>query len=140
MRYFTVILLLLLSIQSCYARHMFKEEVYQAYWCGKHNGIMEYKLNDKTRVDCLTEQYAAEVDFAPKWAECIGQSLYYGQKTKRYPVCVLILEKGEKDLKYLRRLRYTAYKKGVRTFTLTPDKLHKFMIKEVEREIQSDIK
>lgn len=92
---------------------------------------MEYKLKDRTRVDCLTEQYAVEVDFAKKWAECIGQALYYGERTKKYPACVLIMENGEKDIKYLRRLRYVAYKKGIRTFTITPDKLHKLLIEEV---------
>lgn len=112
---------------------MFHEEVYQAYWCGKHNGIMEYKLNDNTRVDCLTDTLAVEVDFAPKWAECIGQALHYGHKTHRQAACLLIIENPEKDLKYLRRLRYNAYKKDVnlKTFTITPDKLHNFMIQEV---------
>ncbi len=117
---------------------MFREEVYQAYWCGKHDGIMEYKLNDKTRVDCLTKQYAVEVDFAPKWAECIGQSLYYGLQTKLQPACVLIMERGEKDYEYLRRLRSVAYKKGIRTFTLTPDKLHQFMIQELANEVKPE--
>ena len=84
---------------------------------------MEYQLNDKTRVDCLTNLYAVEFDFANKWAECIGQSLYYGLKTNRQPACVLIMERGEKDLKYLKRLRRVAYKKGIKTFTLKPEYL-----------------
>ena len=130
-----LLIILLLFMLPVSAKHMFREEVYQAYWCGQNEGIIEYKLNDKTRVDCLTEQYAVEVDFAPKWAECVGQALYYGQKTKRCPACVLILENGEKDLKYLRRLRYVAYKKGIRTFTITPDKLHQFMIQEVAEDV-----
>lgn len=109
---------------SSYAKHEYPEKVYQAYWCGQHNGIMEYRLSDKTRIDCLTEQYAVEVDFANKWAECIGQSLYYGRRTKRCPACVLIMENPEKDLKYLRRLRYAAYKQGVKTFTITPARLN----------------
>lgn len=29
-------------------------------------------------------------------AECIGQSLYYGQMAKRQPACVLIMERGKK--------------------------------------------
>ena len=61
--------------------------------------------------------------FANKWAECIGQSLYYGQVTKRQPACVLIMEREEKDLRYLRRLRKAAYKKGIRTFTMRPEHL-----------------
>ena len=88
---------------------------------------MEYKLDDKTRVDCLTKELAVEVDFAPKWHECIGQALYYGRKTKRIPACVLILENGDNDMRFLYRLRYTVYnKKNIpqgkfKTFTIKPD-------------------
>lgn len=123
-----LILTILLTLTKCYAKHLFREEVYQSYWCEKHNGIMEYTLDDHTRVDCLTEQYAVEFDFAPKWSECIGQALYYGEKTKHYPACVLILENGDKDLKYLKRLRYVAYKNGIRTFTITPEKIYKAIL------------
>ena len=61
-------------------------------------------FNDKTRVDCLTPTLAVEIDFANKWAECIGQALYYGKMTNRQPACVLIMENPEKDTKYLNRL------------------------------------
>ena len=83
------------------------------------------KLSDKTRVDCLTDTLAVEVDFANKWAECIGQAIYYGKMTNKQPACLLIMENGEKDLKYLKRLRRAAYRKGVnlRTFTIKPETL-----------------
>ena len=35
---------------------------------------------------------------------------------------------------YLKRLRYNAYKKGISTFTITPDKIHNLYIKEVTAE------
>lgn len=89
---------------------------------------MEYKLNDKTRVDCLLPKMAVEFDFANKWHECIGQALYYGQKTNRIPACVLIMENPEKDAKYLRRLRYAVYNKKkipeFKTFTIKPIHLY----------------
>ena len=109
------------------AKRLHPEVEYQTYWCNKNNGIMEYKLSDKTRVDCLTDTLAVEVDFANKWAECIGQAIYYGRMTKRQPACLLIMENGEKDLKYLKRLRRSAYRKGVnmRTFTIKPESLSK---------------
>lgn len=44
---------------------------------------MEYRLSDNTRVDCMTDTLAVEFDFANKWAECIGQALYYGKQTKK---------------------------------------------------------
>lgn len=65
---------------------------------------MEYKLSDKTRVDCITKNYAVEFDFAPKWAEAIGQSLYYGIMTNKKPAIVLILEKPS-DFRYYNRVK-----------------------------------
>lgn len=126
-RIFILLTILLLSANWLQAKHLHSEKAYQAYWCKAHNGILEYKLDDKTRVDCLTKELAVEVDFAPKWHECIGQALYYGRKTKRIPACVLILENGDNDMRFLYRLRYTVYnKKNIpqgkfKTFTIKPD-------------------
>lgn len=64
---------------------------------------MEYVLDDQARVDCLTDEYAIEFDFANKWAEAIGQALYYAKKTGRRPGIVLIMESSG-DQKYLSRL------------------------------------
>lgn len=94
---------------------------------------MEYRLNDGTRVDCLTDTLAVEVDFAPKWAECIGQCKHYSHKTGKQAACVLIIEDPKKDLKHLKKLRYNAYKPDMRfkTFTITPDKINKLTIQEL---------
>lgn len=122
-----LLIVLLLNFNFVFAKHLYTEKEYQTQWCNARNGIMEYRLDDKTRVDCLLPTMAVEVDFAKKWAECIGQALYYSQKTKRTPACVLITENPQKDIKYVRRLRYTVYKKKnipeFRTFTITPDKI-----------------
>lgn len=123
--YFLFIIFLITN--SAYCAHQYSEKIYQEHWCKARGGQLEYKLNDKTRVDCLTEKYAVEFDFANKWHECIGQALYYGQKTKKTPACVLIMERGEKDLKYLKRLRYTVYNKkkipDFKTFTIKPESI-----------------
>ena len=123
MRQLIVIAILFITSIHAEAKHLYKESVYQQVWCEKRGGLMEYELPDKTRVDCLTDKYAVELDFAPKWAECIGQALYYGKITGKQPACVLIMERGEKDLKYLRRLRRAVYRKGLdmRTFTINPE-------------------
>lgn len=120
-----VLFLLLFTITPCYAKRLHPEAEYQKAWCEKRGGLMEYKLSDKTRIDCLLPNMAVEFDFANKWAECIGQAIYYGRQTNRQAACVLIMENGEKDLKYLYRLRRAAYKKGVnlRTFTMKPEHL-----------------
>ena len=39
---------------------------------------MAYNLQGIVRKATLN--MAVEFDFAPKWAECIGQALYYGKK------------------------------------------------------------
>ena len=84
-------------------KRLHKEAYYQQKWCSAHGGQMEVRLPDKTRCDCLTETHAVEVEFANKWAESIGQALYYAIQTGKKPGIVLILEK-EKDYKYWIRL------------------------------------
>lgn len=103
-----IILTIQLICTSCVlAAHQHLEKEYQSVWCNAHKGVMEYKLPDKARVDCLTDTLAVEFDFAPKWAECIGQAIYYGKKTNKTPACVLIMEDPDKDKVYLKRLKYT---------------------------------
>ena len=79
------------------------EKDYVNMYC---TGIKEYVLADKTRVDCLTDEYAIEFDYAKKWAESIGQSLYYSKKTGKKPA-VAIITNGENDLKYIQRIKDT---------------------------------
>lgn len=81
----------------------YPESWYQRQWCQEHNGQVEYRLPDKTRCDCLTDTHAVEFDFGPKWAEAIGQALYYSLQTGKRAGIVLILEK-ETDYKYWLRL------------------------------------
>lgn len=82
----------------------FQEKDYVNKYC---NGIKEFVLADKTRVDCLTEEYAIEYDYAKKWAESIGQALYYSKKTGKKPAVALILEKPS-DIKYVKRIKEAA--------------------------------
>lgn len=97
------------------AKHIHKENVYQNQWCKQYNGQTEVKLQDGTRVDCLTGNYAVEFDFASKWAECIGQSLHYADLTGKKPACVLIIEK-KKDWKHYKKLRSSAKKHGIKAW------------------------
>ena len=97
-----IILLLLLISFNAQAKQ--PERYYQEKWC---DGITEYVLPDRARVDCLTDEYAIEFDFPKKWAESIGQSLYYGKMTGKKPAIALIVLDREKEQRYLNRL-YTA--------------------------------
>lgn len=91
------------SITTINMTQKMQEKDYVKKYC---TGIIEYTLPDKTRIDCLTEEYAIEFDYAKKWAESIGQSLYYAKKTGKKPAVAIITE-GEKDLKYINRIKET---------------------------------
>ena len=90
-----------------YVKHKHNESSYQHAYCS-HNGIEEYQNSDFTRVDCLTDEYAVEPDFANKWAESIGQSLHYGYMTGKKAKIVLILEKPRKQMLYYYRVKNLA--------------------------------
>jgi hypothetical protein len=62
-------------------------------------GKIEHVLQDKTRVDLLTDTLAIEVDFAPKWYEAVGQSLHYARLSGRKPGIILIV-RDPKEEKY----------------------------------------
>jgi len=48
-------------------------------------GAVEHRLHDGTRVDILTATHAIEADWSHKWAEAVGQSLYYSLITGKKP-------------------------------------------------------
>ena len=79
------------------------ESYYVNQWCTSDFGRKEAVLWDLTRVDCLTKDYAIEFDFAKKWAESIGQSLYYSKMTGKLPAVVLILT-NPADYRYVKRV------------------------------------
>jgi len=64
------------------------ESHYQDLWCP---GEIEVTLSDGSRVDCLTNNEAIEVDFSSKWAESIGQALLYAKLTGKSPAVLLII-------------------------------------------------
>jgi len=83
-----------------YKKEKLHEKDYVKLTC---TGQIEYVLEDSTRVDCLSEEYAIEYDWAKKWAESVGQSLYYAKMTGRKPAVALILE-SERDEKYVKKI------------------------------------
>jgi len=89
-----------------YSAHLHPEKYYQNKWCTENNGQAEVVLPDKTRADCITATHAVEHDFGSKWAEAIGQALYYSLQTGKKAGIVLILEKPT-DRKYWIRLNST---------------------------------
>lgn len=116
-----IIAFLAIVLSSCApvaAANKWHERQYQESWCGARPDLIsiEYRLPDMTRVDCLFEDYALEVDWDYKWAESIGQSLYYALMTGKKPAVLLIL--GPKGERYLKRLKFVAHQYGITVFTV----------------------
>jgi len=100
------------------AADTYHEKDYAAAWCAREGGITEYVLPDKTRVDCLLPGYAVEFDYGKKWAESIGQALYYGLMTHRAPGVVLIVTDPMKEFQFIARLRAVADIYGIRVWVI----------------------
>ncbi len=82
----------------------------------KYNAKIEVLLWDKTRVDLVNDEYAIEVDCAPKWAEGIGQALYYAQVTGKKPGVILLIKDMQKEMKYVYRLQTVAAKYDIKVW------------------------
>ena len=96
-----IALVLIVAGGLCLAKQ--PESHYQRKWCEAQHGRTEVRLPDRTRVDCILDTHAVEVDFARKWAEAIGQSLHYSRMTgKRAGILLIML--SPKDQKYLDQL------------------------------------
>jgi len=104
------ILTLLIMFSSLFAL----EKDYQIKLCNQLNGTIEYRLPDGSRVDCLTDKYAIEVDYSKKWKEAIGQALFYGIHTGRKPAIAIIT--NGKDEVNLRRLESVTEKYDIKLF------------------------
>ncbi|MEE9223027.1 MAG: hypothetical protein V3V40_06180 [Nitrosomonadaceae bacterium] len=117
MKIIIAVFAILISLSST-AADRWLERDYQKSWCGARADLIaiEYRLSDKTRVDCLLEEYALEVDWDYKWAESIGQSLFYALMTRKKPAVLLIL--GPRGERYLKRLEFVTHHYGITVFTV----------------------
>ncbi len=108
----------LLVFGGCSEKKKHNEKYYQTILCNELDGVMEQSLLDRTRIDCLTDEYAIEVDFSKKWAESVGQSLYYAEMTGKKPAVGLIVRDNKKDKRHLKRLRVLADKYDIEIFKI----------------------
>jgi len=83
---------------------------------------LEYTLWDKTRVDALTSTHAIEADWSYKWAEAIGQSLYYAEVTGKKPGIILLIKDEAKEQKYIYRCQTVANKHGIEIWLIETHK------------------
>ena len=105
-------------VAGCAEKKKHNEKYYQTQLCNELDGLMEQSLLDRTRIDCLTDEYAIEVDFSKKWAESVGQSLYYAEMTGKKPTVALIVRETKKDKRHLKRLEVLANKYDIKIFKI----------------------
>lgn len=98
----SAVVILALFPYSANAKNKMKESRYQEIDCSKRKGKVESIIKGG-RIDCETEYFAIEYDFAKKWAECLGQALFYSAYTSKVGLCILIVE-NNKDFKYIKKL------------------------------------
>ena len=86
MRLFTI---LIFTITSAAAQ---TEREYQEAIC---TGMgIEVQAGGGTRIDCLSDSHAIEVDFSDKWAEGLGQAMLYAARTGLTPGVILICRRS----------------------------------------------
>lgn len=78
------------------------------------NAQTEVVLWDGTRVDILTDSTAWEVEWPAKWAESIGQALYYAEVSGKQPGIVLLVTDLERERRYVYRCQTVCAKYGIR--------------------------
>ena len=108
------------------ARRLYSQDLYKQWWCTKRGGEVEVELSVHVHCDCLTKVYSIEFDFAEKWAEAIGESLYFSKETGKKAGIVLILETKE-DFQYWLRLNSTIkhHQLPIDTWIVTPADIEK---------------
>ena len=101
-----IILPLFFFIVTSSSQALEKEKYYSDKFCEEMSGQADYTLQDKSRVDCLTETHAFEVDWADgmKVYEAIGQSLYYASQTDKKPGILLLIRKDNSE-KHIRKVQ-----------------------------------
>lgn len=94
---------------TAFAGQAQKEDFYTNIWCSANGGEQEVRTQMNTRVDCLLNDYAVEVDFDTNWAEGLGQALHYSVMTDRPAAVLLILKNHDGDDRsaYIERLQAT---------------------------------
>lgn len=88
-------------------------------------GRSEKILWDRTRVDIITPSHAWEVDKPERWAEAIGQSLYYASVTGKKPGVIMLVEDIDRERRYIYRLQIVAAQHGIDVLVKTDDDIEK---------------
>ena len=92
----STIFIIFLFTNSCFAQNeaWYIESINQSHFGGRTEVSMT-----GGRADIVDNDYAIEVEFANKWKDAIGQSLWYGLQLERQPGIILVM-RTIKDRKY----------------------------------------
>jgi len=119
-----LIILFILSISLFAKSH---EIDYQKVFCKSKNGKMEVTLPiDNTRIDCVYDHYACEVDWGRHAYEAIGQTEYYSYMSGKKR-CIVLIQSSKADNRYIGRLKPFCKDKGIKLYIINK----KFEIKEL---------
>ncbi len=78
----------------------------------------EVRLWDRTRVDIVHGNNAIELDWASKWAEGIGQSLWYAATTRKDPVLCLICTDIMDQGRFIYRAQTVTFRAGIKLWVI----------------------
>ena len=123
MKHITVITFICMMVAvPTFAKSLKNEAEYKKEWCAKYNGAVDYKTQDKTTVDCITDTHAIEFEYGKNWNPAIRKSRQLSMSVGKTPGVVLILE-NSKDEKYLYKLREINEKRrlGIKIWTVGID-------------------
>jgi hypothetical protein len=115
-----LVFMLFVFVNTSYgAKRLHYEKEYNAIFCDYMGGRREYSLSDRGRVDCVTASEAIELDFSDKWAEGIGQALYYAIMTNKSPAVALIIENHKAGGYHIARAIRVCRKYNVTLYIIT---------------------
>jgi putative aminopeptidase FrvX len=107
--------LLLSTASTCSNRKVHFKKVFSQ----SINGKIDVRLDDYKNVsDIVSDTFAIDVEFAPRWAMSIGHSLYGATKLNKKPAILLITYKGYSG-KYVDMLMPIAKKYNITVWTIT---------------------
>ena len=75
-------------------------------WCTEKGGITEHRTSYGTYVDCLTKDFAIEVEYDYKWKEGVGQSLHYAESTGK-KAAILFIRRAKTKKDFMSELKKT---------------------------------
>jgi len=78
----------------------------------------EVRLWDRTRADIIHGNNVIELDWASKWAEGIGQVLWYAATTGNNPILCLICTDIKDQDRFIYRAQTVAFRTGVRLWVI----------------------